>query len=73
MHEECQRCEWQSICHQGCPKFRHAPGRKFEDLDYFCQSYKMIYSKCVGPLRKEVQKLLGRSAPPVASGGLSPY
>lgn len=66
-HPECQQCEWQSICHQGCPKFRHAPGRSFEDLDYFCHSYKMIYSKCVGPLRREVQKLFGnRGATPAA-------
>jgi len=59
-HAECQRCEWQSICHQGCPKFRHAPNRRFEDLDYFCQAYKMIYSKSVGPLKKDVEKLLAR-------------
>ncbi len=57
---ECQNCEWLSICRQGCPKFRYARYRRFEDLDYFCQSYKMIYSKCVGPLRKEVEKLVAR-------------
>jgi uncharacterized protein len=64
--EECARCEWLAICHQGCPKFRHAPHRRFGDLDYFCLSYKMIYSKATGPLRKEVEKLLGR--PPVHAG-----
>ena len=72
-HEECRRCEWQSICHQGCPKFRHAPGRRFEDLDYFCSSYKMIYAKCTGPLRREVEKLLSRGAAAAPAGGLSPY
>ncbi len=60
VHEECRKCEWLSICKQGCPKFRHAPNRRFEDLDYFCQSYKMIYSKSVGPLKKEVEKLMSR-------------
>ncbi|MEX2262372.1 MAG: anaerobic sulfatase maturase [Bryobacteraceae bacterium] len=61
-HPECQVCEYQSICHGGCPKLRHGPHRRFEDLDYFCAAYKMIYAKSVGPLQKEVAKLLGRPA-----------
>jgi len=69
---ECEVCEYASICHRGCPKFRHAQYRRFEDLDYFCQSYKMIYPKCVEPLRKEVEKLLGQRAG-VEVPSLSPY
>ena len=49
-HPECQACEFAGICHGGCPKFRHGPGGKFEDLDYFCASYKAIFAKSVGPL-----------------------
>jgi len=56
-HPECQVCEYQSICHGGCPKFRHGPRRRFEDLDYFCQAYKMIFSRSVEPIRKEVSLL----------------
>jgi len=59
---ECEVCEYQSICHGGCPKFRHGPNRRFEDLDYFCQSYKMIFAKSVEPLRREVAKLVGARA-----------
>jgi uncharacterized protein len=59
-HPECQACEYQSICHGGCPKFRHGPNRRFEDLDYFCEAYKMIYARSTGPLREEVRKLLAR-------------
>lgn len=69
-HAECLKCQWQSICHQGCPKFRHGPHRRFEDLDYFCEAYKMIYARCTEPLRREVEKLLGRAEPAAA---LSPY
>ncbi|HBY64538.1 MAG TPA: anaerobic sulfatase maturase [Solibacterales bacterium] len=58
-HPECQVCEFQQICHGGCPKFRHGPYRRFDDLDYFCAAYKMIYAKCTGPLRKDVEKILG--------------
>jgi uncharacterized protein len=58
-HPECQACEYQSICHGGCPKFRHGPHRRFEDLDYFCAAYKMIFSKAVAPLARDVEKLLG--------------
>jgi uncharacterized protein len=56
-HPDCQVCPYQSICHGGCPKSRHGPRRSFDDLDYFCQAYKMIFDKAVVPLRKEVEKL----------------
>jgi uncharacterized protein len=61
-HPECQVCDYQSICHGGCPKFRHGPNRRFEDLDYLCGAYKMIFSKSVGRLQKDVAKLLGGHA-----------
>lgn len=63
-HPECQRCEWQSICHQGCPKHRHDRYRRFEDLDYFCQAYKMIYARAAGPLTDDLRKLYGNSLHP---------
>ncbi len=59
---ECQSCEYQHICHGGCPKLRHGPNRRFEDLDYFCQAYKMVYAKTLGPLGREVERLLGQDA-----------
>lgn len=72
-HPTCQMCEYQSICHGGCPKFRHGPHKRFEDLDYFCQSYKMIFSRAVGPLRDEVAKLLGQEARELTMHSISPY
>ncbi len=54
-------CEYQRFCHAGCPKFRHARFGRFEDLDYFCPAYKMIYAKATQPLRQEVEKLLART------------
>ncbi len=71
-HPECQVCQYQSICHGGCPKTRHGPHKNFEDLDYFCGAYKMIFDKAVGPLRKEVEKLTGRSRELVPHS-ISPY
>lgn len=72
-HPECQVCEYQSICHGGCPKFRHGPNGNFEDLDYFCQSYKMIFNRAVGPLRDELSKLLGRNVEMPGRHSISPY
>lgn len=71
-HPECQVCQYQSICHGGCPKSRHGPHKNFEDLDYFCGAYKMIFDKAVGPLRKEVEKLTGHSRELVPHS-ISPY
>jgi uncharacterized protein len=62
-HPECQVCEFQSICHGGCPKLRHGPNGRFEDLDYFCAAYKMIFAKSVGPLKREVAKLASATGP----------
>jgi uncharacterized protein len=63
-HPECQACEYQSICHGGCPKFRAGPRGQFEDLDYFCGAYKMIYAKAAGPLRGQLA-LAPRAGAPV--------
>jgi len=60
-HPACEVCEYQRFCHAGCPKFRHARFGRFEDLDYFCPAYKMIYAKATQPLRQEVEKLLART------------
>ena len=61
-HPECQKCEYAQWCHGGCPKFRHGPKRQFEDLDYFCEAYKMVFGKVAEPLRKEVAKLMPQPA-----------
>ena len=53
-HPECQVCQYQSICHGGCPKHRHDPSRRFEDLDYFCPAYKTIFAKAIEPLKKDL-------------------
>jgi uncharacterized protein len=59
-HPECQVCEYQSICHGGCPKLRHGRFRRFEDLDWFCGAYKAIYARALPKLRPEVEKILAR-------------
>ncbi len=53
-HSECQACEYQSICHGGCPKLRAGPRRQFADLDYFCAAYKAIFKRASGPLSREL-------------------
>lgn len=72
-HPECQVCEYQSICHGGCPKFRHGPHGDFAELDYFCGAYKMIYKRAVGPLRDDLKKLLGQELPELGKHSISPY
>ena len=59
-HPECQVCEYQNLCHGGCPKHRYDQRRNFNDLDYFCAAYKMIFAKSVAPLKKDVERLRGR-------------
>ena len=69
-HPVCQVCEWQSLCHGGCPKHRQDRYRRFEDLDYFCAAYKMMFAKSVPPLKKEVARILEQQQ---AQRAASPY
>ena len=62
-HPECQICDYQSICHGGCPKFRHGQKGEFNDLDYFCSSYKAIFARACEPLQDDLRKLFGKQIP----------
>lgn len=57
-HPDCDACEYETLCWRGCPHTRRSARGKFEDLDYFCAAYKMIFGKAVKPLEVEVQKIL---------------
>jgi uncharacterized protein len=57
-HPACDACEYETLCWRGCPHTRRSSRGNFEDLDYFCASYKMIYAKAVKPLEEEVRKIL---------------
>jgi uncharacterized protein len=59
-HPQCDACEYQYLCQNGCPKHRHDVRGSFDDLDYFCTAYKMIFEKTVAPLKKDVEQILRR-------------
>ncbi|CEG28489.1 anaerobic sulfatase maturase [Bacillus sp. B-jedd] len=43
--EPCKTCEWKKLCHGGCPRNRKwEQGYVSSEVDYFCSSYKQIYS-----------------------------
>jgi uncharacterized protein len=56
-HPERQACEYQTICHGGCPKHRHDARREFGGLDHFCGAYKVIFAGSVDPLKKELARI----------------
>lgn len=55
-HPVCGICEFKAICHGGCPKLRHSQRGQFEDLDYLCPSYKMVFQKTLAPLSGLLRK-----------------
>lgn len=57
-HPACDACEYETLCWRGCPHTRRAVRGQFEDLDYFCESYRMVFAKAVKPLEAELRKLL---------------
>lgn len=60
-HPTCEECKYLSLCLRGCPKLREGRRGRFEDLDYFCEAYRMIFRTAVPKLRKEVEKLGARA------------
>jgi uncharacterized protein len=59
-HPACAHCESWGLCRGGCPHLRKNRRGNFEDLDYYCASYKMLFNQGVGKLTKEVEKMLRR-------------
>jgi uncharacterized protein len=64
LHADCAVCEFENICHGGCPKMRHAQRGAFEDLDWLCAGYKMIFAKAAPALSRDLKTLgvLGKNA-----------
>jgi uncharacterized protein len=61
-HDRCLECEYRRLCRFGCPSFRAKQHGNAADLDYFCDTYKAIYSHCLPALRAEVAQITGRPA-----------
>lgn len=61
-HPACAACEYKALCHGGCPSFRVKQRGNPADLDYFCETYKMVYAAVLEPLRKEVAEITGQPA-----------
>ncbi len=38
--EECLRCAWLALCHQGCPRFLHGPATR----NYLCRAYQRFFA-----------------------------
>ncbi|MRH43292.1 anaerobic sulfatase maturase [Aquibacillus halophilus] len=56
--DECKTCEWKSLCHGGCPRNRKwNENHTSSEVDYFCSSYKQVYSYADERMRKLGDKL----------------
>lgn len=55
--EECARCEWFSLCHGGCPKYRVMLGDAARPT-YFCPAYRMFFEHAHDTLQAMAQRLL---------------
>lgn len=56
--DKCQSCEWQRLCHGGCPRNRKwSPEGDQSDPDFFCQSYMQIYNYAHEKMQELGQRL----------------
>jgi uncharacterized protein len=68
-HAECAVCEYQAICHGGCPKLRYARQQRFDDLDWFCGAYKQIFARAVPALGEDIRMIMAQQ---LADRGVRP-
>lgn len=54
MPDKCQQCSFLELCNGGCPRNRDR--QNFQETEYFCEAYKMIYSYA----DKRMQKITNR-------------
>lgn len=50
----CAKCEYGDICHGGCMHNAYMHTGNIMDKDYYCQSYKMIFSHIKNEISKEI-------------------
>ena len=43
IHNKCMLCRHLNMCRGGCMKDRLAPNGKYDDISYFCETYKQFY------------------------------
>lgn len=56
---ECARCEWFSLCHGGCPKYRVMLGDAARPT-YFCAAYRMFFEHAHDRLQAIARRLRAR-------------
>lgn len=54
--EECSNCSYFMLCRGGCRRHREQPGAE-AGKNYFCESYKMFFDRCL-PRMREIAALL---------------
>lgn len=59
--EPCTTCDWKKLCHGGCPRNRKwGTDLATSEVDYFCESYKQIYSYADERMKKLGDTIRGR-------------
>ena len=49
---DCQNCEWNFICHNGCLWFRWVKNGNLREKDYLCESYKKFFPYTIERFKK---------------------
>ncbi|MGG3926977.1 anaerobic sulfatase maturase [Metabacillus fastidiosus] len=59
--DPCKTCQWKKLCHGGCPRNRKWSSElSLSEVDYFCSSYKQIYSYAEERMKKLGNKVRTR-------------
>lgn len=59
---DCKNCQWNFICHNGCPWFRWVRNARVEEKDYLCDSYRQFFPYAIKRLEKLRDSILFRTS-----------
>ena len=55
--QECDDCEWRTLCRGGCLKDRQRISGGFDVPTYFCRTYKRFLAHAAGPIKRLAARL----------------
>jgi len=58
-YKECQRCEWNFLCRNGCPRYRFVWRGNFRDRNYLCEAHRRFFEHSADGFRKLAERLKG--------------
>ena len=62
-YPECERCEWNFICRNGCPRYRFVRREDFRDRNYLCPAHRKFFEHSADRFGRLAERLKSGGPP----------